>query len=67
MNNELYETLTLDRIRGFANKHKLRFNADELFTIHVWLNDLIEETAELEARFRSMWLEKLGGEGNARL
>ena len=57
MNDELYQMLTLDRIRGFACKDELHFDADDIDTIIVWLYDLGKELFRLREYFHR---EKLG-------
>jgi hypothetical protein len=52
MNDELYQMLTLDRIRGFANKEELNFNAEDHDTIIVWLYDLSKELFKLREHLR---------------
>ena len=51
MNDELYNMLTLDRVRGFARKEELHFSVDDIETIIVWLYDLSKEPFKLREHF----------------
>jgi len=58
MNDELYQMLTLDRIRKYAGvEEELRFSADDIDTIIVWLYDLSKELFKLREHFHR---KKLG-------
>lgn len=60
MNKELYEMLTLGRIRGFANRERLHFSKEDLQTIASWLLELENEVYGLRIHFRRLLREKKG-------
>lgn len=65
MNKELYEMLTLGRIRGFANRERLHFSKEDLQTIANWLIELEDEAHRLRHHFRRL-LRKKKGENDGR-
>ena len=54
MNEELYEMLTLERIKGFANRERLHFSKEDLQTIASWLSELENEVYRLRHHFRCL-------------